>query len=171
MLPARVRKQLERTAASPFSMVVELGEHPAVFSTSDQHQHVVIRTGAFDLIEASPDKRVRFVSLFEDLVSTLDVRIQLHVASRLASGEACADPRLARYLGERALTSPSYERTVHLVLSDAPPQIDRLAARWHRMRGNVVATTPDAAVAEALLRQADGAINQLRGMGFPPPCV
>src|SRR5258708_16898704 len=142
MLPAPVRKQLERTAPSPFSMVVELGEHPAVFSTSDQHQHVVIRTGAFDLIEASPDKRVRFVSLFEDLLSTLDVRIQLHVASRLSSGEACADTRLARYLGERALTNPSYERTVHLVLSDAPPQLDRLAARSQPMLATVRAAPP-----------------------------
>ncbi|HXA42232.1 MAG TPA: DUF87 domain-containing protein [Candidatus Solibacter sp.] len=168
MLLAPVRKQLQRTAPSPFSLMVEPGQHPAVFSTSDQHQHVVIRTGAFDLIEASPEKRGRFVSLFEDLLSALDVRIQLHVASRLSSGETCADSRLARYLGERALTNPSYERSVHLVLSDTPPQIDRLAARWHRMRGNVVATTPDAAIAEALLRQADGAISQLRGMGLHP---
>src|SRR5258708_32185741 len=118
MLLAPVRKQLERTAPSPFSLVVEPREHPAVFSTSDQHQHVVIRTGAFDLIEASPEKRVRFVSLFEDLLSALDVRIQLHVASRLSSGEACAASRLARFLGERAGTDPSYERTVDLVLSD-----------------------------------------------------
>src|SRR5258708_4127913 len=168
MLLAPVRRQLERTAPSPFSLVVEPGWHPAVFSTSDQHQHVVIRTGAFDLIEASPERRGRFVSLFEDLLSALDVRIQLHVASRLSSGEACADSKLARYLSERALTNPSYERTVHLVLSDTPPQIERLAARWHRMRGNVVATTPDAAIGEALLRQADGAISQLRGMGLHP---
>src|SRR5258708_16516011 len=144
MLLAPVRRQLERSAPSPFPLVVEPGEHPAVFATSDQHQHVVIRTGAFDLIEASPDKRGRFVSLFEDLLSALDVRIQLHVASRLSSGEACADSRLARYLGERAITNPSYERTVHLVLSDPPPHIERPAAPWHRLRGTVVATTPDA---------------------------
>src|SRR5258708_5808264 len=167
-MPGPVRSQFERTAPSPFPVVVQPGEAAAVFSTSDRHQHVVIRTGAFDLVEASPDKRSRFVSLFDDLLSSVDVRLQIHVASRLSSGDACADPRLARYLGDRALSSPSYQRTVHIILSDTPPQIERLTARWRRVRRVVETTTPDGAIAKALLRHADRALNQRRARGLHP---
>ena len=168
MLPGLVSRRLDRSAASPFGLVVEPDQLPDVFSTGDQHKHVVIRTGAFDLVEASPDNRRRFVGLFDDLLSALDVRIQLHVSSRLSSGNDCADLRVADYLRERAATHPSYERAVHIVLSDTAPQFDRLAARWRTIRGDHPTKTADSVVAESLLRQADGAMGQLRAMSLQP---
>ncbi len=168
MVPALSGRLAERTALSPFALTLERGELPEVFSTSDRHQHVVIRTGAFDLVEASADARRSFVNLFEDLLAGLDVRIQLAVASRLSSGAECADPRLAGFLRDRAETHPSYHRTVHIVLSDSGRQIDRIASRWHGIRGHPDVTTPEYTTAVSLLRHADGALGQLRAMGLHP---
>jgi hypothetical protein len=147
---------------------VEPGPTPAVFATSDGQQHVVIRTGAFDLVEASPDARRRFVNLFEDMLAALDVRFQVHVGSRRRDGTECADPRLADLLRRRATESPSFRRTVHVVLSDSAAQIDRLNARWQTLRGRREARLPELAAAEALLRQAEAASGQLRAMGVRP---
>jgi hypothetical protein len=145
--------------------------HPATFSTADGSQHVVIRTGAFDLVEAAPDSRRRFVNLFEDLLAGLDIRFQVHVTSRAHAGADCPDPRLAEFLRDRALQHPTFRRTVHLILSDAAPRIDLLSARWRRLRGRPQARLPDIATIESLLLQAEGAADQLRAMGLQPHLV
>lgn len=168
IVPALARRLAERTALSPFAVTLERHPQPEVFTTSDRHQHVVIRTGAFDLVEASADARRSFVNLFEDLLAGLDVRIQLLVASRLSSGAECADPRLAGFLRDRADSHPSYQRAVHIVLSDSGRQIDRIAARWRGIRGHPDVRSPEQTTAESLLRHAEGALGQLRAMGLHP---
>src|SRR3979411_2034784 len=126
-----------RTSASPFPVYVDLeaGLHPAVFATSDGQQHVVIRTGSFDLVEASPEARRRFVNLFEDMLAALHLLFQVHVGSRRCGGTECAAPRLAQFLRARMLEKPSFQRTVHLVLSDSAAQIERLSARRQKITG------------------------------------
>jgi hypothetical protein len=146
----------------------EASSHPAVFATTDGQQHVVIRTGAFDLIEASPEARRRFVNLFEDMLAALDVRIQVHVGSRRCDGTDCADPRLAEFLRIHATEKPSFERTVHLVLSDSAAQIDRLSARLQTLRGRRGRQHPELATTDAVLLQAEAASDQLRAMGLRP---
>jgi hypothetical protein len=128
----------------------------------------VIRTGALDLVEASPEARRRFVNLFEDMLGALDVRFQVHVGSRRCDGTECADPRLAEYLRVRAIEKPSFQRTVHLVLSDSAAQIDRLNARWQALRGRAGAPAWAQATTEDLLLQAEAASAQLRAMGVRP---
>ena len=128
----------------------------------------MIRTGAFDLIEASPEARRRFVNLFEDMLAALDVRIQVHVGSRRCDGTDCADPRLAEFLRIHATDKPSFERTVHLVLSDSAAQIDRISARLRTLRGRRGRQYPELANTEAVLLQAEAASDQLRAMGLRP---
>jgi len=179
-MPPRQRSPISRwcstwvdrqTAASPFAVDLRRGTHTATFGTADGHQHVVIRTGAFDLVEAAPDSRRRFVNLFEDLLSGLDIRFQVHVTSRAHGSAECANPRLAEYLRERAVQHPTFQRSVHLILSDAAPRIDLLNARWRRFRGHPDARFPESATVETLLQQAEGAVNQLRVMGLQPRLV
>lgn len=108
------------------------------------------------------------MNLFEDMLAALDLRFQVHVGSRRCDGTECADPRLAQFLRARMLEKPSFQRTVHLVLSDSAAQIERLSARWHTIRGRPAPRPPEVATTEALLLQVEAASSQLRVMGLRP---
>jgi hypothetical protein len=90
------------------------------------------------------------------------------VASRARGGADCADLQLAEFLRDRARQHPTFQRTVHLILSDAAPRIDVLNARWRRRDGRPPARLPEGATIESLLLQAEGALDQLRGMSLQP---
>src|ERR1700694_2046778 len=138
-----------RTSVSPFDIDLRCGTHPAVFDTNGTH-HVVISTGGFDLIEAAPDSRRRFVNLFEDMLAALEIRFQIHVSSRIRSAADCTDPRLAEFLRQRVVDNPTFQRRVHIILSDAPPRIDLINARWSRLRGRRQAGAPNAVTVDPL---------------------
>lgn len=144
------------------------GDHPAVFTTGEGDRHVVIRTGTLDLLEAPPDARRRQVDMFEDMLAALDGRFQLLVVSRPGDMGAGADERLGRWLSDRAAAHPTHRREAYLVLSDSEAQIVHLAERWRTMRSLAQPGDADGESFADLLRQAGGAVEQLRAMGLAP---
>ena len=155
-----------RTAESPFSIELDRTNSTQTFATDGGNRHVVIGTGTLDLLEAPAEVRRRQVDMFEDLLAGLDARFQLLVTSRPTDAVAGRDPRLREWLAERSRQHPSYARRVYLVLSDAAPGIERLTDRLRSIRRMPAPDRPRSADAADLLRQAVGAVQQLRTMGL-----
>jgi hypothetical protein len=160
-LAARAVRQVGR----PLAINLDRGDDAAAFTTHRVHRHAVVTTGEFDLLEASPDTRRRQVALFGSLLAGLEGRFQLHVRSRADTEVVSRRPRIAGHLATAAGSAPVFTREVSLVLSEAPPPIARLAARW----APASAIAPGDATADGgLWAEAAACVRQLEVMGLAP---
>ena len=159
--------RLRHTSPSPLRLSLGRDDDPALFTTNGLNRHCILTTGTYDLVEASPEVRHRQVVLFEQLLSGLEGRFQLHIRSRPADGVASSRNRLAGFLAA-ASGPPTYRRDVALVVSDSTPLVARLTSRWSRLGRaggwSDLAQDPSRAVRA----EADAALRALNLMGLAP---
>ncbi|MHB8510463.1 MAG: VirB4 family type IV secretion system protein [Candidatus Dormibacteria bacterium] len=121
-----------RVSPAPFSMLFERGPLPSQFRFAGV-DHCVIATGAFDLVEASPDSRRHQVDLFEDLLNGIELPFQLVVRS--VPGRVRIRPgKLHDHLAARAAAGGFFTREVHLVLSRPGTAVEALTRRLRQHR-------------------------------------
>ena len=156
-----------RASPSPLRLTFRRHDDPALFTTNGRNHHCVLSTGTFDLIEAAPEARHRQVLLFEELLSGLEGRFQLHVSSRPAGATTTTRSSLAEFLAAQPGSS-AFRRDVALVVSDSTPLVSRMAGRWPGL-GKLTSWSemgPDSP--RAVRAEADAARRSLTLMGLAP---
>ena len=159
--------RLRQTSQSPLKLSLRRDDDPALFTTNGLNRHCVLTTGTYDLVEAAPEARRRQVLLFEQLLSGLEGRFQLHVRSRPADAVVSRRDLLAAFLAA-APGPPTFRRDVALVVSDSTPMVARLTSRWGSLgragRWSELAQDPSRAVRA----EAEAALRTLDLMGLAP---